>query len=188
MLTTRICWVLLAVAALAGCSNQQQGAAPPAASGDRIAKLHAAAECLRQHGISNFADPVLGASGQVFTDLRGLESADVTEGTVEAALNACRDQLGAASWNPNELPPAPAALVAAGVRGAQCMREHGLPNFQDPTANSPYTPGHGFGMRPEDLPPGADKGTPSVQSALTACRSILDAEIAASRLDQLAGK
>ena len=187
MLTTRICAAVLAVA-LAGCAHQPDAATPAAGSGDRLAKLHDAAECLRQHGISNFADPVLGANGQVFTDLRGLENPNLAESTVDAALEACRDPLGAANWNPNELPPAPAALVEAGVRAAACMRAHGLPNYKDPTANSVYTPGHGFGMSPDDLPPGADKTTPAVHEAMTACRSILDAEIAASRLDQLAGK
>jgi hypothetical protein len=184
VLIHRIIAGLIAVVALAGCANHGESAG----SSDRASKLHDAAECLRQHGITNFADPVLGANGQVFTDIRGLDAADLTESTVDAAMTACRDQLGAASWNPNDLPPAPAGLVEAGVRAAQCMREHGLPNYRDPTADSDYTPGHGFGMSAEDLPPGADKGTPAVQQAMTACRELLDAEISASKLDQLAGK
>jgi hypothetical protein len=60
---------LIAVVALAGCS--QGSGSSGSSSSDRVAKLHDAAECLRQHGIANFADPVLGANGQVFTDIRG---------------------------------------------------------------------------------------------------------------------
>ncbi|MFL6124723.1 hypothetical protein [Actinophytocola sp.] len=185
MLTRRLSGALLALAALAGCSNEPSTPAA-AATGDRTAKLHAAAECLRQHGIHNFADPVLGANGQVFTDTRSLQRA--ADNTRQAAMTACRDALGAASWNPEQLPPAPAALVAAGVKSAQCLRAHGLPNVKDPTASSPYTPGHGFGLRADELPPGVDKRSPILRQALTACRSILDAETAASNLKQLAGK
>jgi hypothetical protein len=183
MLTLRLFGALLAVAALAGCSDPP---ASPSADGDRTAALHTAAECLRQHGISNFADPVLGANGQVFTDSRALEKSP--KGATETAMTACRAELGAASWQPDQQPPAPAALVAAGVKSAQCLRAHGLPNVKDPTANSTYTPGHGFGLRADEVPPGVDKGSPVMRQALEACRPILDAENAASSLDQLAGK
>jgi hypothetical protein len=184
MLTLRITGALLALAVLAGCSSLDSPAA--AGADDRAAKLHEAAECLRQHGVQHFADPVLGANGQVFTDTRTLERAP--ENTVNSAKTACQDKINAANWNPDQLPPAPAALVAAGVKSAQCLRAHGLPNVKDPTANSLYTPGHGFGLRADELPPGMDKRSPIMRQALDACRSILDAETAASSLDQLAGK
>jgi hypothetical protein len=183
--TIRLSGSLLVVAALAGCANAPADT-PASSSSDRVAALHAAAECLRQHGINNFADPVLGANGQVFTDARPLQDAGDT--ATEAASNGCHDLLGAANWNPGEQPPAPPALVAAGVKAAQCMRAHGLPMFRDPTATTPYTPGHGFGMSAEDLPPGADKGTPAVRQARDACHVEVDSEISASALNQLAGK
>jgi len=186
MLTLRITGALLALAALAGCSSPDSPAATTG-SGDRAAKLHDAAECLRQHGVENFHDPVLGANGQVFTDTRALEEKK-PETTVSTAMTACRDKINAANWKPDQLPPAPAALVAAGVKSAQCMRAHGLPNIKDPTANSIYTPGHGFGVTADELPPGVDKRSPVLQQAIEACRSVLDAETRASSLDQLAGK
>jgi hypothetical protein len=181
----RITGALLALAVLAGCASPDS----PEATGtdDRTAKLHEAAECLRQHGVENFSDPVLGANGQVFTDTRALEEKR-PETTVSSAKAACRDKINAANWNPDQQPPAPAALVAAGVKSAQCLRAHGLPNVKDPTASSVYTPGHGFGLRPEELPPGVDKRSPIMRQALDACRTILDAENTASSLDQLAGK
>ena len=181
--------LLAACAALvtAGCAAAPGAGPSPGAGGERVAALHAAAECLRQHGVSNFADPVVGANGQVFTDTRPLESLE-PRGAADAVREACRTQLGAANWNPEQQPPAPAALVAAGVRAARCLREHGLPDMHDPTASSNYTPGHGFGITGGELPPGADKGTPVVQQAFQACRSLLDAEIRASTLTELAGK
>jgi hypothetical protein len=65
------------------------------------------------------------------------------------------------------------------------MRSNGLPNFRDPTANDEFTPGHGFGMHPEDLP--GDKDDPIVSHALDTCRPLLDAEARASSLGNLAG-
>src|SRR2546429_439836 len=101
---------------------------------------------------------------------------------IAGALIAVAALAGCSQHNP----PAPPELVAAGVKAAQCLRQHGLSTYRDPTASTPYTPGHGFGIQAQDLPPAADKGTPTVQSALQVCRSLLDDEITASRLDHLA--
>jgi hypothetical protein len=64
---------------------------------------------------------------------------------------------------------------------------NGLPNYRDPTSQSEFTPGHGFGMTADELPnQGAlGKSDPAVQRAFTGCRSLLDAEIAASTLQSL---
>ena len=174
---------------LTGCAKEtdlRDVGTTPDTSADRIAKLHAAAQCLRSHGIQNFSDPVLGASGQVFTDYRPLQ--DAPPDVQQQAKSGCAQQLRAATWNPETQPPAPAALIAAGVRSAQCLRQNGLPKMKDPTARSAYTPGHGFGLSADELPPGADKRSPVVQHAFQACRALLDLEIQASTLSRLAGK
>ena len=72
----------------------------------------------------------------------------------------------------------------AGVRAAECQRAHGLPNVKDPTANSPYTPGHGFGLTGDEVPTGG-KASHGFQEAAHACRSQVDAEIRASTLSSL---
>jgi hypothetical protein len=179
----------LAAILLTACSHQSPASdigTSTDTSASRIAALHAAAQCLRSHGVVNFADPVLGATGQVFTDARPLQ--DTPSDVVDAAMSACERQLRTASWNPETQPPAPAALVAAGVKSAQCLRQNGLPNMHDPTAESVYTPGHGFGVTASDVPPGVDKRSPVMQHAFQACRTLLDAEIRASTLDQLSGR
>jgi hypothetical protein len=43
-------------------------------------------------------------------------------------------------------------------------------------------------MTADELPPGADKRSPVVQHAMRTCRSLLDAEIDASKLSKLAGQ
>ncbi|WP_433042756.1 hypothetical protein [Dactylosporangium sp. CS-033363] len=169
-----------------GAPNKDLGYQPTCAgaTGDaRRSALHAAADCIRQHGISTYKDPVLTADGHVFTDSRSLHKADGD--TVLAAAQACHDLIVAADLVPDAQAPAPPALVQAGVKSARCMRSNGLPNYRDPSANDEFTPGHGFGVHPEDLP--GDKTDPTVQHALEACRTVLDAEAQASSLGSLAG-
>jgi hypothetical protein len=74
--------------------------------------------------------------------------------------------------------------VQAGVRAAECQRAHGLPHVQDPTARTPYTPGHGFGMSGSEIPSGG-KLSHGFQEAAHACNSQITAEIRASTLSSL---
>ena len=149
----------------------------------RAAELHAAAQCIRQHGIPAYSDPVLTASGAVYSDSRPIQ--DAPQSVADAVQQACGTLAARAGLNPASEPPAPAQLVQAGVRSAECMRAHGLPNVQDPTAQSDYTPGHGFGLSGNEVPAGG-KANPVYQAAAHACRSLLDAEIRASTLASLA--
>jgi hypothetical protein len=178
----------LAGALLAGCGgsatsspgvpalSQAAGQGAQGQSGSaRAAALHAAAQCIRQHGIPSYADPVLTASGQVYTDSRSMQ--DAPQPVLDAVYHACSALAAQAGLNPGREPPAPPQLVEAGVRSAQCMRAHGLPNFKDPTAQSLYTPGHGFGISAGEIPAGG-KLEP-------ACRALLDDEIRASTLASL---
>jgi hypothetical protein len=165
----------------AGQGSQSQGSQSQGSS-TRAAALHAAAQCIRQHGVPSYADPVLTASGQVYSDSRSIQNAP--QPVVNAIQQACGALAAQAGLNPLSEPPAPAQLVEAGVRSAECLRAHGLPNVQDPTAQTPYTPGHGFGFTRNEIPAGG-KADPVYQAAAHACRSILDAEIRASTLASL---
>ena len=165
------------VPTLSQAAGQGQGSAS-----SRAAALHAAAQCIRQHGIPSYQDPVLTPNGLVYTDQRSIQ--DAPQSVVNAIQQACGTQATRAGLDPNSEPPAPPQLVQAGVRSAECMRAHGLPNVQDPTAQSSYTPGHGFGYTASEVPPGG-KANPTFQHAAQACRSLLDAEIRASTLASL---
>lgn len=159
---------------------------PNAVGGDssaaRRTKLHAAAECIRQHGAPNYQDPLLTPAGYVYTDdvaLRGLE-----EPQLDAIQNACKDLIRVASFSMRDQGPPPPKLIQAGVRSAQCLRENGLPDFKDPTADSHFSAGKGFGLDPDSIPAGG-KQNPTVKRALQACRKILDEEAALSSLGNL---
>ena len=157
---------------------QGNGGQPAGGSGAaRTSALHAAAQCIRQHGIPGYTDPVLTPGGQVYSDSRPIQ--DASQSVFAAVLQACQTLLTQADLNPGNEPPAPPQLVQAGVRAAECLRAHGLPNIQDPSARSPYTPGHGFGMNSSEMPAGG-KASPVWQQARQACDAQVTAEIQAS--------
>ena len=195
---------------VAGCgSAHSTGGVPSIASGtsghsssggysaSRVVALHAAAACIRSHGIPSYQDPVLTANGQVFTDSRSIQDylanhadsgSKQDNAAVQAVLAPCGALIAVAGLQPEDEAPAPSRLVEAGVKLAQCLRAHGLPNFRDPTSSSPFTPGHGFGISADELPNNGANGKqdPTFQSAFGACQAQNDAEIKASELSSLA--
>jgi len=181
------------LAALGACTASHHSATLPSLSGaagtsgsghsaSQVAARHAAAQCVRTHGVPSYQDPVVTADGHVYTDMRSLHRLSAAQ--FASLHQACGSQLTAAGFVLRDEPPAPPQLVQAGVRSAECMRAHGLPNVQDPTAQSDYTPGHGFGYTSNEVPSGG-KANPVFQAAAHACRSLLDAEIRASTLTSL---
>lgn len=166
----------------AGASSRPTGAQLHGADAARATALHAAAQCIRQHGIPGYADPILTPTGQVYNDLRSIE--DAPDSVLMTVNQACASLVAQANLSLKAEPPAPPQFVQAGVRAAACMRAHGLPNMQDPTAQTPYTPGHGFLMSAAEMPPGG-KQSPLWKTAYQACRAQWTAELQASTLASL---
>lgn len=160
----------------------------------RVAQLHAAAQCIRSHGVPAYQDPVLTADGYVYTDARPIQdigdkqSSAQQDAMLNAIRRACGSLLTAAGFQPDDESPAPPTLVQAGVRAARCLRANGMPDYRDPTSQTPFTPGHGFGVTADEMPNHGSLGKqdPAWQRATNACRHELDAEIAASTLTSLA--
>ena len=181
--------------AASGAPGSGKGAASGSAKGSGTGRLEippgrstpeavaAAVRCIRDHGIPGYQDPVITPDGAVYTDERSFQ--DAPQSTASAVVRACMTLLVRAHLNPNSQPPAPPALVEAGVKTAQCARAHGLPNMHDPNAQSAYTPGHGFGHAAEEISGGKD--SPGFKAFRTACRAVIDAEIKASSLASLGG-
>jgi hypothetical protein len=184
---------LLAAGVVAGCSASPSAAVPSLAGataaatnhGSQAQALHAAAQCIRDHGVPAYPDPVIAPDGSVYTDQRSLQDASKNSGTFFDPIQAaCRSVFAAANFNPGTEAKATPALVQAGVRAARCMRAHGLPNYRDPTASTPFTPGHGFGLTIDQLPAGG-KTNAIVQRAQRACAAQITAELNASKLSSL---
>jgi hypothetical protein len=185
-------------AALASCSGSGSSAGVPSLHHDNAATdstghnaraLHAAAQCLRDHGIPNYEDPVVGPGQVVYTDQRNLQK--VGGAVVQAATGACRALIGQANFDPNQRPHPPAQMVRDGVLEAQCFRAHGLPNWPDPKPTDTFDPGHGFQVTDAAfagaVPTGANPKASSVfQHAIQACQTAQQAVSRDSQLSNLA--
>jgi hypothetical protein len=153
------------------------------------AALHAAAQCIRDHGIPNYQDPTVGPGDVVYTDQRNLER--VGSDVVQQATAACRSLVAQADFDPAQAPHPPAQMVRDGVREAQCFRAHGLPNWPDPKPTDTFDPGHGFQVTDAAfagaVPPGANpKQSAAFQGAIQACQRESEAVSADSQLSNLA--
>jgi hypothetical protein len=99
--------------------------------------IHTAAQCLRDHGIPNFPDPVFDTHGQLQIDDQLLRSLPAS--VTQSAEQACTAQIDAAQQAAGaQRPVATPQELAQATRFAQCMRQHGWPNFPDPDANGSF--------------------------------------------------
>jgi hypothetical protein len=160
ILSALLALVALATACAGGSSGPgvagQGAASSPSASpsGDlRDAQL-AYAQCMRDHGISEFPDPEPGGGIAVVGEPGG--DLDPDSPRFQAADDACKSLL----------PPMPAEDEQEGrdemLAYAQCMREHGFPSFPDPK------PGEGIDLDAGEHPE-LDPSNPRFQQANEAC-------------------
>ena len=150
----------------AGSGTPTTAASNNAPSGTVSAKQAADAlaysQCMRSHGVTNFPDP--NADGQI--QLSGGSTNGAATGinpnspTFQAASKACQSKMG---------PPPTKAQQAQALNNAlkqsQCMRNHGIKDFPDPTSSGGHITmsihaGAGSDLNPND---------PLFQAAQKAC-------------------
>jgi hypothetical protein len=153
------------VASLAGSNN----VTTTTVSRQTLSQLwHAAAECMRQHGVP-MADPVIGDGGGTKIQVGG---PGLQKSAVDAASTACQSLFDAAmKAGPGGRRPSPADAAKL-VKSSQCMRAHGIRDFPDPSASGGIRLGGSSA-------PGAGSSTdlnpdnPAFQKAQTACQKLL---------------
>jgi len=128
-------WPLAAFATVAligaGCGGTgSSGGNTTAANQDKAVKF---AECMREHGISQFPDP--DASGRLTVDgvLNG-SSIDPDGAAWQGAIDACQDLQPPGFAGGGERS---SGQQSAALRFAQCIRENGVPDFPDPGPGQP---------------------------------------------------
>ena len=135
MSTRRYLLMLVATAALAGCTSGTGGsAAPPATASDPPSVWREFVACARSHGQANMPDAIVDDTGRAtFPDVAGFES--------KSALEAVRQDCGAIleklppNANPLGRPVMTPERLEAERRYAQCIRDQGLTDFPDPDSN-----------------------------------------------------
>ncbi len=148
---------LLGLALLAaGCGGSNGPAVR--SSGSNKAQFVAYAQCMRNHGVSDFPDPTTPPGGGVAFSIHGGPGSDLnpTNPAFKAANQACRTLLPGGQQTPTRSSP----KIAAEVRWAHCMRSHGVPNFPDPNSQGAFDSSK------------FDPTSPAFQTASTACLSL----------------
>jgi hypothetical protein len=118
------------VVAIAACGSSSSKT--PAASNHFNQALKFSA-CMRSHGVTNFPDPSAGGGIQI-TSGSGINPFSPA---FKAARTACRKLLPGPLGG-NQHPTAQA--VAQTRQMSQCMRQHGVTGFPDPTSTPPSNP------------------------------------------------
>jgi hypothetical protein len=118
--------------ALAGCSEDSAKDGGAGSTNDRYASAVKFSECMRDNGVSEFPDP--DASGELTIDgvLNG-SSLDPNSAAWNDALDACKD-LEPSGFTGTKASP---DQQDARLEFAQCIREHGVPDFPDPGPDDP---------------------------------------------------
>lgn len=118
--------LLLSGVLLTACSGGSSNAADPGGASPTSAKDRglAFAKCMRENGVEKFPDPGGDGRSQIFGKSSGI---DPKSPEFKKAMEACKDLFPQAE-GPKD--GKPADLAKARV-WAQCIRDHGVPEFPD---------------------------------------------------------
>ena len=146
---------LIAMASIAllacGCGGGTPSGSDASPSAAGQSKALAYSECMRSHGVPNFPDPGPNGNLQIPGNL------GVSHSVMLAAEQACAGlQPGGQSGGVSS-----AQNIAQGLKYAQCMREHGEPDWPDPSSDGAFI-----------LPAGISPQSSAVQAAQQACQSV----------------
>lgn len=148
-----------AVLSIAACGSS----AKPGAAGPPASRLEFS-QCMRSHGVSGFPDPSStgAARGPNSTTIFGIVVPSTIDASAPAFRSATQDCAKAITGS------APKPAISARQRTqmiarAQCMREHGVPNFPDPTFTA-----NGISVF---FGPGVDPQSPAFVNAQRMCGS-----------------
>jgi hypothetical protein len=112
------------------------------------------AGCMRKNGLPDLPDPVNG-----FLAIKADSGIDPNSLQFQAAHKACQHLMPQLSVGQQQ------QSQTHTLKGSQCMRAHGVPNFPGPKFSA-----GGFSL---SLPPGLDPNSPQFQAAERACLSFL---------------
>jgi hypothetical protein len=159
----------LAMVALigAGCSNgSAENTNTGTGSGDKNAttqdKAVQFAECMRENGITEFPDPNASGDQELVNAIKAL---DPSSAAWKKAIGACKDLRPPGLLGGKASPE----QMTVRLKFAQCMRDNGVEDFPDPTADGPL-------IDTTRIPSAAGRGAlsiPGFQAAMEHCRDVM---------------
>jgi hypothetical protein len=147
--------VLAAAAVLAGCGSgpgHAGGTTAQAGSATPDDETMAIITCYRTHGDPSFPDPIYDPSD-------GRWHFAVSPGSAPTSTQRACQHLFPSN---NASPPVPQAQFQQLVRLAECLRQHGVPNWPDPDPNGSF-----------GLPPSLQRKSPNWVQATRACARLM---------------
>lgn len=129
------------------------GSPSSGASNSQVQEALKYSQCMRSHGVANYADPAPGKSQSI-----GQSGIDTNSPTYQAAATACQKYQSAPINNSNQ------QNGSSGLKFAQCMRTHGVTNFPESTTGSGQQSLSQYGV---------DTNSPTFQRANQACGYLL---------------
>ncbi len=152
--------VIGVAAAIAGCGSSNKAPSPHT-------DFLNYSKCMRAHGVPGFPDPSPGGGIQ----LQVGSGVSPFSPAFKSAQASCRKLL------PGGGPPRrPSAQTKAQLLAvSQCMRQHGVPDFPDPTTTPPADPSAFGGILDENgvvlaIPKTVDVQAPAFKSAAAVCK------------------
>jgi hypothetical protein len=164
----RHCYSLSIVVVAAGCALAIAacGSSGKTDKSARSNALLAFSECMRSHGVTNFPDPSSGGGIQ----LSSSSGINPFSPSFKSARARCRKLL------PGGGPPAhPSAQAKAQtLKVSECMRQHGISGFPDPTLSPPSSPAGYSALMDRGgvilaIPDTINTQSPAFKQAATAC-------------------
>jgi hypothetical protein len=153
---------IIMLASACGSSSSTTAQLPTLQSMTNKALVYA--QCMRSHGIQNFPSPTVQdnahAKGVGFSMPSGI---DTSSPQFKSAAAACKRQSGFGVISPAMI----AAAMSTGLKFAECMRSHGIPDYPDPVdkgSNIQIGPGPDGGI---------DTNSARFQAARKACIPLL---------------
>ncbi len=165
--------------ALAGCGGSGPTATTTGSQPDNgIAAAYQFSRCMREHGVTNFPDPIVHSSpGKTAVGLR-VSPAQTGLPGFKAAQQACQSILPAP--NSTEIAQQQRGEEQGKLGFARCLRGRGYPDFPDPTAQGRLNPSMVAAA-------GVDIHTPAFLKAALACVGASNGTVSRAALEQALG-
>jgi hypothetical protein len=155
---------------LAACGSTSTGSGQTDTNATNAALLVRYSDCMRSHGVSSFPDPSSSQSGANSFGVDGYNfnlpaNLNTQSPAYQAAEKGCQSLIGLGENGPAPNPGLVARARQAALAHAQCMRQHGVPDFPDPTISNT-----GGGIAQSSGGPGINARSPAFQQAQKACQ------------------
>ncbi len=140
----------------------------PSAPSSHHSQFLAFSACMRSHGVPDFPDPSSGGTGFHLNSASGINPFSPSFKSAQASCSKLLPGGGPANHKPSEQDK------EAMLRISQCMRDHGVTGFPDPTLTPPSSPAGYSELIDRSgvilaVPNTIDAQSPAYQHAATAC-------------------